>query len=154
MAKKFEVCYADEIPAGARRIVDIAGRSVGIFNIDDRYYAVRNSCPHKGAPLCRGAVDGFVTGSKPGEFEFERLGEILRCPWHGWEFELKTGESVFNPHKVWVRSYPVSVEAKSPALAGAGAEAALEEKDPSIETYPVSVETAGGDPRPMLYVLL
>jgi nitrite reductase/ring-hydroxylating ferredoxin subunit len=152
MAKKYEVCFADEVPAGRRRIIDVAGRSVGVFNIDDQYYAVRNSCPHRGAPLCKGLVDGLVTGGKPGQFEFERHGEILRCPWHGWEFDLKTGESVFNPHKVWVRSYPVSVEAKeaAPAQPCAGST----DEDPSIETYPVSVETVDGSPRPMLYVHL
>jgi len=153
VAKKYEVCYADEIPVGSRKIVDIAGRSVGIFNVEESYFAVRNSCPHKGAPLCKGIVDGYVKGDKPGEFEFERDGEILRCPWHGWEFDLKTGESVFNPHKVWVRSYPVSVESKALVPEGAGAEAAVDE-DPAIETYQVTVETAKGEVRPMLYVTL
>lgn len=141
MARKHEVCFADEIPQGGRRIVDVAGRSVGIFHLDGGYFAVRNACPHKGAPLCKGAIDGFVTGEKPGEFVFQRDGEILRCPWHGWEFELRTGESVFNPHKVQVRSYPVSVEVK-------------DEPDPGIETYPVSLEAVEGNHRPMLYVHL
>ena len=147
MARKHEVCFADEIPAGGRRIVEVAGRSVGIFNLGNEYFAVRNACPHKGAPLCKGAIDGFVTGEKPGEFTFQRDGEILRCPWHGWEFELKTGESVFNPHKVQVRSYPVSVEIPADGEAKA-------EKDPGIETYPVSVEAMQGSPRAMLYVHL
>ncbi len=148
MPSKYEVCFADEIPAGGRRIVDAAGRSIGVFNIDNRFYAVRNSCPHKGAPLCLGVVEGYVTGERPGEFTFEREGEILRCPWHGWEFDLKTGESVFNPHKVWVRSYQVSVETEARVLATAEAEAA----DPGIETYAVSVETVEGRERPVLYV--
>lgn len=149
MAKKYEVCFADEIIVGGKKIIEIAGRSVGVFNVDNQYFAVRNSCPHKGAPLCRGLVDGYVRGEAPGQFEFERKGEILRCPWHGWEFELKTGQSVFNPHKVWVRSYPVSVEAK-PEQEACQASAAAEE-DASIETYPVSIE---GAPRPVLYVHL
>lgn len=144
MPKKYEVCFADEVPVGGRRIVDVGGRSVGIFHVDDSYYAVRNSCPHKGAPLCKGALDGFVTGSKPGEFAFERNGEILRCPWHGWEFDLKTGESVFNPHQVWVRNYEVSVETPAPVA----------EADPGIETYPVSIETPADSPRSVLIVHL
>lgn len=148
MAKKYEVCFADELPVGARRIVDVGGRSVGIFNLDNNYYAVRNSCPHKGAPLCKGIIDGFVTGTKPGEFAFERDGEILRCPWHGWEFDLKSGASVFNPHKVWVRSYEVSVEGS------AGAERDEEPEDPGIETYEVSVETSCNKTRPVLFVHL
>lgn len=141
MSKKYEVCFADEVPAGSRKIVDVAGRSIGIFKIEDGYYAVRNACPHRGAPLCKGAIDGYVTGEKPGEFAFQRDGEILRCPWHGWEFDLKTGESVFNPHKVWVRKYEVSVEGP-------------EEADPGIETYPVSVETPSNESRPVLFVHL
>jgi len=149
MAKKYEVCYADEIPAGGRKIVEVAGRSVGVFNLDDQYYAVRNSCPHKGAPLCRGIIDGYVSGDQPGHYTIDKPGEILRCPWHGWEFDLKTGESVFNPHKVWVRSYPVSIEAG--ALAPADAALCMAEQDPSIETYPVSVE---GTTRPVIYVHL
>jgi nitrite reductase/ring-hydroxylating ferredoxin subunit len=150
MASKYEVCFADEIPVGGRKIVDAAGRSVGVFNIDNRFYAVRNSCPHRGAPLCLGAIDGYVRGEKPGEFELERTGEILRCPWHGWEFDLKNGESVFNPHNVWVRSYTVSVETETRTLATA--EMLAEERDPSIETYAVSVETVEGRERPVLYV--
>lgn len=150
MSKKYQVCYADEIPAGRRLIVDIAGRSVGVFNINEEYFAVRNSCPHKGAPLCRGLLDAMVTGETPGHFELQRNGEIIRCPWHGWEFDVKTGQSVFNPHKVWVRSYPVSVEAEKMAKA----KAECLDADASIETYQVSVETASGSARPMLYVHL
>lgn len=141
MAKKYEACFADEVPEGGRKIVDVAGRSVGIFQVDSGFYAVRNACPHRGAPLCKGVIDGYVTGEKPGEFTFERNGEILRCPWHGWEFDLKTGESVFNPHKVWVRKYDVSVEQKA-------------DEDPGIETYEVSVETAPDETRPVLFVHL
>lgn len=141
MPKKYEVCFADEVPAGGRKIVDVGGRSVGIFNLQDGYFAVRNACPHRGAPLCKGVIDGFVTGEKPGDFSFERDGEILRCPWHGWEFDLKSGESVFNPHKVWVRKYEVSIEKP-------------EDGDPGIETYEVSVETPSSQSRPVLFVHL
>ncbi|MFB9984402.1 Rieske (2Fe-2S) protein [Mesorhizobium kowhaii] len=152
MPKKFEVCYADEIPVGGRRIVDIAGRSVGIFNVNNQYYAVRNSCPHKGAPLCRGIIDGMVNGEAPGQFEYEQEGEIIRCPWHGWEFAIKTGQSVFNPNKVWVRGYPVSVEVKTSNCAGA--DAGSIEEDPSVDTYRVSIEETNGNGRPTLYIHL
>ena len=150
MVRKYVVCFADESPVGGRRIVDAAGRSIGVFNIDNRFYAVRNNCPHRGAPLCLGAIDSYVTGAKPGDFAFERDGEILRCPWHGWEFDLKTGESVFNPHKVWVRSYPVSVETETRVVAAN--EASVLEKDSGIETYPVSIEMTEGQERPVVYV--
>lgn len=146
MAKKYEVCFADEIAAGDRRIVTVAGRSIGIFNLDNTYYAVRNSCPHKGAPLCKGVVTGKVSGDRPGEFNINRDGEILRCPWHGWEFDLRTGESVFNPHAVWVRQYPVDLTDVTPPC---------EETDAGIETYPVTLENSSlGEKRKMLVVEL
>jgi 3-phenylpropionate/trans-cinnamate dioxygenase ferredoxin subunit len=143
MAKKYQVCFADEVPAGGRCIVTVAGRSIGIFNVEGKFYAVRNSCPHRGAPLCAGFIDGYVTGERPGQFEFEREGQIIRCPWHGWEFSIQTGESVFNPHKVWVRNYPVSVEG-----------CPSDDKDMSIETYPVSLEATSVNSRSALYVHL
>jgi nitrite reductase/ring-hydroxylating ferredoxin subunit len=121
------VCRLSELPPGERRIVDVEGRSIGVFNVAGELYALRNTCPHQGAPLCRGLVTGTMADSKPGEFDWQREGEILRCPWHGWEFELKSGRSVFNPHRTRVRSYPVTVEQ-------------AEHEDPQIETYALSVE--------------
>jgi 3-phenylpropionate/trans-cinnamate dioxygenase ferredoxin subunit len=64
--------------------------------------------------------------SPPGEYVWARDGEILRCPWHGWEFDITTGRSIFNPHRTRVRAYEVTVE-PDPA-------------DESVETYPVTVE--------------
>jgi 3-phenylpropionate/trans-cinnamate dioxygenase ferredoxin subunit len=121
------VAAADELPPGSRRIIEVEGRSIGVFNVDGRFYALRNACPHQGAPLCLGSIGGTMVESQPGEYRWEREGEILRCPWHGWEFDLTDGKSVFNPHRTRVRSYRVSV--RSP-----------EGVDPSVETFPVSVE--------------
>ena len=154
VAKKYEVCYVDELPSGRRKIVDIEGRSIGVFNVADTYYAVRNRCPHKGAPLCRGVAKGLVVGEEPGQFEIERDGEILRCPWHGWEFDLATGGSVFNPHKVRVKSYDVSVEPSAEERVVYEFADDPDDEDPSIETYPISVEPVEGHARAMIYVHL
>ena len=116
-----------ELPPGSRKIVDVEGRSIGVFNVDGNFYALRNSCPHQAAPLCRGSIKGMTTSTGPGQDQYVREGEILRCPWHGWEFDLTNGRSIFNPHKVRVKSYEVTVEAP-------------DDEDPSIETYPVTVE--------------
>ncbi len=120
------VARVGEMPPGSRRIVEVAGRSIGVFNVHGAYYGLRNSCPHQAAPLCLGPVQGMLLPGKPGEYTWARDGEILRCPWHGWEFDILTGRSIFNPHRTRVRTYEVSVE---PEL-----------DDPSVETYPVSVE--------------
>ncbi len=87
-----------------------------------------------------------MTSPEPGEFAVARDGEILRCPWHGWEFNLKTGKSVFNPHDVWVRSYPVAHE-------GGPEEEEAAAKD-RIETYTVTVEDSSKDQRKVLIVEL
>lgn len=114
----YVVATAAEIPPGGRKIVDIAGRSVGVFNVGGSYYALRNTCPHAGGPLCEGVLSGFVSSSAPGHYTYERRGEILRCPWHQWEFDIRTGRSWFDPVRTRVRSYRASVEAGADLLAG------------------------------------
>ena len=137
-----------ELPPGARKIVEVEGRSIGVFNVHGVYYALRNSCPHQLAPLCRGTVTGTTIPSQPGEYHWAREGEILRCPWHGWEFDITTGQSVFNPHRLRVKTYTVTVEPEQrgqpPEVSTDGAHDVLtsraEEEDPSVETFPVTVE--------------
>ena len=104
------VASVDEIPPGRRKVVDIEGRSVGIFNVNGEYFALRNRCPHQGGELCKGRQVGVLQSPLPGEFELTRPGEIVRCPWHGWEFDIRTGQSWFDPRGVRVRRYDVSVE--------------------------------------------
>lgn len=109
-SQRHTVGQVGEIPPGNRKIVQVAGRSIGIFNVEGKFFAIRNSCPHQGGPLCLGPTMGLVTSDRPGQFNYERDGEILRCPWHGWEFDLATGRSVFDPSRTRVRSYQVEVE--------------------------------------------
>jgi nitrite reductase/ring-hydroxylating ferredoxin subunit len=119
------VARMSELPPGQRRIVEAEGRSIGVFNVHGRFYALRNSCPHQAAPLCQGAIKGMAMPGKPSEYAWAREGEILRCPWHGWEFDITAGRSVFNPHKTRVKIYEVTVEAD----------------DEAVETFPVTVES-------------
>lgn len=107
---RYIVGTVDDIKPGERKIVEIGGRSVGVFNVNGEYFAVLNRCPHQGGSLCSGRQTGLVTSSRPGEYTTSRAGEIIRCPWHGWEFDLRTGQSWFDPRAVRVRRYDVSVE--------------------------------------------
>jgi len=125
---KHVVGRAGELPPGARRIVEAEGRSIGVFNVHGIYYALRNTCPHQAAPLCLGSIKGMTMPSKPGEYIWARDGEIVRCPWHGWEFDITTGRSIFNPHKMRVKTYEVTVEAPG------------DELPDEVETFPVTVE--------------
>ena len=128
---KYVVATVDEIPPGERKIVEVDGRAIGVFNVRGEYFAVLNRCPHQGGPLCTGNTHGFLESASVGEYRYSRPGEILRCPWHGWEYDLRTGQSWFDPAHVLVRRYDVSVE---PGATG------LQPGPYVAETFPVSVE--------------
>jgi 3-phenylpropionate/trans-cinnamate dioxygenase ferredoxin subunit len=104
------VARADELPPGTRRIVELGGRSIGIFNVGGRLFALRSRCPHMGAALCEGTVTATVTSPCPGEFVFDGESPMLRCPWHGWEFDMATGQSFCDPAKTRVKRYAVGRE--------------------------------------------
>lgn len=136
MAKHI-VGKVSELPVGSRKIIDVNGRSIGVFNIHGEFYAMRNACPHQLAPLCMGHITGTTLPSQPGEYIWAREGEIVRCPWHGWEFDLKTGRSIFNPHKMRVKTYEVTVERGDELVRQT---VGADEEDPAVETFPVTIE--------------
>jgi len=107
---KYVVARLGEIAPGAHKIVEVKDRVIGVFNVSGSFFALLNRCPHQGGPLCLGQISGFLHARVPGEFTYSRKGEILRCPWHGWEFDIKTGQSWFDPIKTRVRSYKIAIE--------------------------------------------
>jgi nitrite reductase/ring-hydroxylating ferredoxin subunit len=128
--KRHVVARADEIPVGASKIVQVQGREIGVFNVKGEYFAIANRCPHQGGSLCLGKVGGLVLSNGPGDYRVVRPGEFIRCPWHGWEFDIRTGQSWCDPKSTKVRAYQVTVEP--------GAELV---KGPYVaETFPVTVE--------------
>jgi 3-phenylpropionate/trans-cinnamate dioxygenase ferredoxin subunit len=141
------VATVSEIPPGGRKIVEAAGRSIGVFNVNGEFFALRNRCPHQGAPLCDGKLWGALTADKPGEFQYSRQGEIIACIWHGWEFDLRTGQSWCDPAKLRVRRYEVEVEPAAELTAAADAAPDADPPAPGMvkgpytaETYPVATE--------------
>ncbi len=106
--RQWPIARASEIPAGERRFVEVKGHSIGVFNVNGEFIAVLNLCPHELAPVCRGRVGGTTLPSPPGQFCWGREGEILACPWHGWEFDLLTGKALAD-QRVRLRRYPVTV---------------------------------------------
>jgi nitrite reductase/ring-hydroxylating ferredoxin subunit len=79
-------------PSGERRIVEVGGRSIGVFRVGERFYGVRNRCPHQGGPLCLGHVLGDAVADAPGASASVTDPLRIACPWHGWEYDLETGE--------------------------------------------------------------
>ncbi len=106
--QRYPVGQVEEMPPGARKIIEINNRSIGVFNVNGTYLAVLNLCPHELAPVCRGRVSGTTLVSAPGEYRWGHEGEILYCPWHGWEFNLLSGECLTDKRKLF--RYPVEVE--------------------------------------------
>ena len=88
---------AEAIPPGGRRVVTVAGRSIGIFNVEGRFHALRNSCLHNQAPVCLGEVGATYLPSEPGRYRRGLDGRVLRCPWHGWEYDITTGRNLIDP---------------------------------------------------------
>lgn len=91
------VCQVDEIPSGDRKIIEVDDTSIGVFHIDGEYYAVENKCAHQGGPVCEGLTQGALTAefTGPGERIKESFSDevpALSCPWHGWEYDLRTGK--------------------------------------------------------------
>jgi nitrite reductase/ring-hydroxylating ferredoxin subunit len=135
---KYVVAAVDEIPPGGRKIVELGGRSIGVFNLDGEYFALRNRCPHQGGALCEGKLWGVLRASVPGAYQYEPSREILACPWHGWEFHVRTGQSWCDPVRLRVRRYDVSVETIDPEAPAPG----LVRGPYMVETFPVTVEDA------------
>ena len=144
------VAAADEIAPGERKIVTVAGRSIGVFNVGGEYFALRNRCPHQGGALCEGQLWGVLQSERPGQFDYQPSREILACPWHGWEFHLRTGQSWCAPEKLRVHRYAVAavsgadlVAADSDDAADANPPAPGMVKGPYVaETYPVERDGA------------
>ena len=106
--REYVVCKVGEMQSGERRIIDCDGRSVGVFFVNGSYYALHNRCPHDAASLCMGPLTGtteFTTGET---FIYKDAGYVLRCGWHGWEFDIRNGQAYVDP-KMKAKTFSVVV---------------------------------------------
>jgi nitrite reductase (NADH) small subunit len=109
--KQVSVGKAADFPVGKFTIVQVDGREIGITQLKNgEFRAVRNHCPHKGAPVCKGFISGTMLPGNVGELVYGRDGEILVCPWHGYEFDLNTGEQVYQDDKDKLLMYPAALK--------------------------------------------
>lgn len=107
---EYKVGRLDELTDSNPLALNIDGRPLGVCKVGDKVYAFRNMCPHRRAPLTCGTVEGtMLPVPNAGELNYGMEGQVLRCPWHGWEFSIETGESLFGVSDTKVRTYPVSV---------------------------------------------
>lgn len=110
---RVRVCDAEELPPGERALVDVDGTVVCVLNVDGEYYAIQNECAHQGGPVCKGKVHPELLGEfvEPGERVRERHGErmVVACPWHGWEYDLETGDHL-GVKDISIEAFSVAVE--------------------------------------------
>ena len=90
-------------------VARVGGREIGVVAVNGELRGVRNRCPHQGGSLCSGRQTGLVTSTRPGEYVTSRAGEIIRCPWHGWEFDPATGQCL-DDEAMRVAVYPAKAE--------------------------------------------
>jgi nitrite reductase (NADH) small subunit len=108
---KHLVCKYDDLKQLGKKSVSIDRKAIVVVRSESgEVYALRDVCPHKGPCLSAGMLDKGCTGQDVGEYIFEKEQEVLRCPWHSWEFDIKTGRSLFDPEKVAVKTYEVTIE--------------------------------------------
>src|SRR5579872_6486028 len=99
-------------PAGRFTITDIGGAEIGIFPDEDgSIHAIRNYCPHRGAPVCLGTVRGTMLPSDPGVIEYGKSSRVVCCPWHGYEFDLASGAPLFGAIRGRLQVFEAGVDA-------------------------------------------
>ena len=124
------VAKVSELTPGNRMRVDIGRRAIALFNVGGEFFAIGDTCPHEFGSLCKGKMTGLAQSSMPGEYSMIRRGEFVKCPWHGWEFDIRTGQSWCDPQTMRVRSYDASIANGKEIIKG-----------PYVaETFPVLVE--------------
>jgi nitrite reductase/ring-hydroxylating ferredoxin subunit len=108
---KYLACRYETLETSGKLAFSVNNRPVVVVRSSDgSVHALRDVCPHKGPCLSDGMIDRNCLGNEAGEYIYDRTVEVLRCPWHSWEFDIRTGKSLFDPEKVRVKTYPVTVE--------------------------------------------
>lgn len=108
------VAKEGKIANGERIVVELEGKDIGVFKIEDEYYAYLSWCVHQGGPCCEGSLGGTIDASFERddlqvELDWVKEGKILYCPWHGWEYDITTGECQVD-ESFNLPSYDVEVE--------------------------------------------
>jgi 3-phenylpropionate/trans-cinnamate dioxygenase ferredoxin subunit len=139
MMEQHRVAPVEAIPDGSRMKVELAGRTIVVFNVGGNFYALADRCPHQGGPLSKGDQIGELKPQGAGRVTYCRRNMIVRCPWHHWAFDIETGRSQIDPARLRVRAYETAVKPGAPCA---------EESVPAATTF--ETRQQGGH----VYVLL
>ena len=95
-----KVAKAAEIPTGGGKVVQAGGKTLAVFNCDGTFYAIENTCKHRGGPLGEGSLSG----------------KSVTCPWHGWAYDVTSGECATD-RSIKVQKFDVKVEGEDVLVA-------------------------------------
>ena len=109
MAKVRVLARADIAPGEVKTCFIDRRRIALVCTAGDELYALADYCPHQQAPLAGGRLDYMTDAEDVGAYRLTAK-QVLRCPWHGYEFDLETGCSLADPKRMRVKTYPVTVE--------------------------------------------
>ena len=93
MASFVKVATRSDVPEGSGKLIEAAGKKIALFNAGGKFYAIGNDCKHRGGPLAEGDLNGTQ----------------VTCPWHGWEYDITTGQSL-DDSNVTVGCFQVKIE--------------------------------------------
>ena len=102
---EIRVGAVDDVRREGCRVVTVDGRPISVISVGDDFYAVADRCPHMGASMSTGSLGGTFLPSDPQELVYGRDQRVIRCPWHGWEFDLETGRSLLEPRRFGLKTY-------------------------------------------------
>ncbi len=107
------VCEAAAFEDPGRKVVEVEGLEVGVFRLGNEFFAYENRCPHLEGPVCQGkilplALEAVASDGTSSGRVFSKTQMNVICPWHGFEFDIRTGQHPTNP-KVRLRRIPVRV---------------------------------------------
>jgi nitrite reductase/ring-hydroxylating ferredoxin subunit len=105
-----DIGHIEDFPDGRISAVTVGRAEIGVVRWSGKVYAVNALCTHQGGPLCQGVLAGRLTALRPGDMTLDDAAPVVACPWHGWEFDVGTGEAIWDP-KIRIRVYPVQVVA-------------------------------------------
>ncbi len=93
MPTQTKVATKADIPPGTGKVVEVGGKTIAVFNSEGTFYAIDNTCKHRGGPLGEGALSGTS----------------VTCPWHGWEYDVSSGECSMDS-SIKVQKFDVTVQ--------------------------------------------
>jgi nitrite reductase/ring-hydroxylating ferredoxin subunit len=100
-----DVGASQDFPEASVRIVTAAGREIGVVRWHGEMLALNNVCPHQYAPVCRGTAMPMIVGDEAGAIDVDDETLVIVCPWHGWEFDARTGRAAWGSSRFKLKTY-------------------------------------------------